>query len=94
MPRYFFHLHDGPASVRDDEGVELADDAAALRHAGWCARSVIANQVLNGEPVRLASHISVANASGTEVGRVSFADAVRLDNGAAARSASRASRTA
>lgn len=32
MPRYFFHTRDGIRHI-DDEGVELADDAAARREA-------------------------------------------------------------
>lgn len=32
MPRYFFHTSDGVRHI-DDEGIELADDAAARREA-------------------------------------------------------------
>ncbi|HEX8665770.1 MAG TPA: hypothetical protein VF744_17270 [Beijerinckiaceae bacterium] len=32
MTRYFFHLVIGPVFIRDREGTELADDAAAREH--------------------------------------------------------------
>ena len=33
MPRYFFDTDDGDLGIRDDEGYELPDDAAARREA-------------------------------------------------------------
>lgn len=40
MPRYFFNLHDG-LDLTDDDGVELADLAAALSMAIHYAGSVL-----------------------------------------------------
>ena len=33
MPRYYFHWDLGTHRIRDDDGVELADDGTALRRA-------------------------------------------------------------
>jgi len=65
VPRYFFHTSDG-GKYEDDDGVELADDAAARTHA-----AAYAGQVLRSEPGVLWNggdfRVAVTNALGTPV---------------------------
>jgi hypothetical protein len=41
LPRYFFHLVDTSERILDPEGVELADDAAALLEATQAVRELL-----------------------------------------------------
>lgn len=78
MPRYFFHLSDGAGSVIDDEGAEFADREAAFRHGDWCVREVISNAVLEGQPIRLTSYLTVHDSQGKEIGKLIFGDVVKF----------------
>ena len=40
MPRYYFHLA-GNRPVQDDDGVDLTDNHAALRHGNALARELL-----------------------------------------------------
>jgi chemotaxis family two-component system response regulator Rcp1 len=66
MPHYYFDLTDG-VTQRDRNGMDCADDAAAVRKA-----SLIANEVAaaNGDNGRGDLHISIKRADGQEVSRV------------------------
>ena len=61
MPRYFFHLHDGPRSCPDAEGLELPDDAAACEEARLVARD------LRGEPTDGRWTVEVTDEAGRPV---------------------------
>ena len=41
MPRYFFHIRDDIGPVLDEEGMELADDAAARAEGELSAQEVL-----------------------------------------------------
>jgi hypothetical protein len=41
LPRYFFHLVDTRERILDPDGVELADDAAALLEATLAVRELL-----------------------------------------------------
>lgn len=57
MPRYFFHLlHPGRDPVRDDEGLEFEDNAAA-RSEGLASLGDLISDALCADPMPL--HVSV-----------------------------------
>ena len=78
MARYFFDLVDEFSPVIDEEGVIFDDDSRAREHAVWCAREVIANDVLADRPIRLDSYISVQEEDRVERFRVLFRDAISI----------------
>lgn len=78
MSRYFFHLHDQCGPVLDEEGIDLADEAAALRHAAWCVRDFASNRILSGQPVNLGSYIAVSRGDGRELRRLYFREVIRF----------------
>jgi hypothetical protein len=77
MPRFFFHVHDQHVS-QDDEGLDLPDADAALAEAVKGARSLAAEQVLNGR-LNLGHRICIADETGAPLATVSFGDAVRVE---------------
>ena len=48
MPRYFFHLRDHLGDVVDEEGLELADDAAARREGDESVREMFEHDMRYG----------------------------------------------
>jgi hypothetical protein len=76
VPRYFFHIYDD-VIVEDDEGMELADVAAARREATAGIREMMCDQVRNGRLV-LHHRIEVKDAAGDAVFTIVFADAVTI----------------
>lgn len=61
MPRYFFHYTDGRRTCADADGLELPDDAAALKEAKLMARD------LWSEPSDGAWRIQVSDTIGRQV---------------------------
>lgn len=76
MPRYFFHLHND-IEVCDEEGVDLADAAAARALAVREARSIAAEQVAHGRLV-LSHSIEVTDAAGATVCTMRFGDVIEI----------------
>ena len=76
MPLYFFHVRGGHAPAEADEGWALADDTAACESAVAAARSLIANDVLDGI-LDLSARIEVEDGQGQSVVIVPFASAVQ-----------------
>ena len=74
MPRYFFHLHDDLV-VRDEEGQELTDEAAAREMAIRSARQMASTQVLEGH-LTLDHRIQVTDETGAIVTTVMFKDVI------------------
>jgi hypothetical protein len=64
--RYFFHLEDG-AYIRDPNGEEFDDDAAAMLEASNVARELSKLQVHGHQ-----WHVVVKNADGVLIGSVPF----------------------
>ncbi len=62
--RYFFHLEDGHC-IRDPQGEEFPDDAAAMREAVTVARELAKAQVHAAE-----WQVVVKNAAGRRIGSV------------------------
>ncbi len=75
MTHYFFNLLDG-VRLDDEEGQELADDAAAHAEAMRSARSIMADAVWTGR-LPLDESIEIV-AHGRVVGVVAFTDALKL----------------
>ncbi|MCW1429794.1 DUF6894 family protein [Novosphingobium sp. JCM 18896] len=48
MPRFFFHVHNGDGETRDDEGLDLPDQANARDVAIDSIRSIIAEEARQG----------------------------------------------
>jgi hypothetical protein len=46
VPRYYFHVKSGQLTVLDQEGVELADIANAVREAARRAQQIVSKDVL------------------------------------------------
>lgn len=76
MRRYFFDLINGTGLTCDEEGAELADEAAARDYAVRQLRSVVAHEVLNGELDRNIQ-IVVRTSQGRTM-EVGLRDAVRM----------------
>jgi hypothetical protein len=62
MPRFFFDFDDGSMIVRDDEGTDLPDVAAARREAYEMVAQVAADSVPGETPVSL--HVVVRDDCG------------------------------
>ena len=50
MPRYFFHIRDDDRLIRDDEGAELPDLAAARKEAALSAQEILLEADSSAEP--------------------------------------------
>jgi hypothetical protein len=77
MPRYYFHLYNDVVSM-DDEGVELADVAAARTNGIKEAREMMVEMVSEGR-INFSHRIDIADESGAVIDSVTFADAVAVE---------------
>jgi len=78
VPIYFFDLINGSGLLRDDEGLELDDPEQAREAAIRSARDVAGNDIREGKGASLQSLIAIRDALGVEIGRVTFADALKI----------------
>lgn len=63
MPLYYFNIYDhGHRLIKDEEGIELADDRAAQAEATRGVRDLAANAIREGRP--LARRLEVRNEAG------------------------------
>ncbi|HYG30437.1 MAG TPA: hypothetical protein VD887_09500 [Allosphingosinicella sp.] len=76
VPRFFFHVYDDIA-VRDEEGLDLPDLAAARRAALSGARSLICAQVSSGH-LHLGHRLEVEDEAGACVLVLPFGDAIEI----------------
>ena len=74
---YFFHLYDD-AVVRDEDGQELPDIAAAHREAIRNARHIACAEILEGH-LNLKHRIEVEDEHGTVIATVRFEDVLALE---------------
>src|SRR5688500_16628488 len=77
MPRFYFHVRDG-VDCDDDEGLILTDCAAARAEALRGARSLMADQLGNGQ-LKLDGRIEVTDEAGRHVLTMPFREAVAID---------------
>jgi hypothetical protein len=76
VPLYYFSLFDDDVTL-GDEGVEFADDDAAMVHAVAEARALAADTVLRGRLI--GSHYIEIRGEGRDlVGKVRFDEAVEI----------------
>ena len=75
MPRYHFHLHVAEGPLADEEGQLFDGVEAAREEAIRGARSLVAEDVLNGR-LDLEGRVEVADEDGRLLFAVSFAEAV------------------
>lgn len=73
MPMYYFHLYDG-ASLRDDQGTELIDLAAARDHAAGVARELTFQSTGFMQEAWSAWTMRVHNHDGTELFSLAMSD--------------------
>ena len=66
VPRYYFHIRRGRATVLDHNGIDLADDQEAAREAARRGREIAKSDTLNGNPPTSVA-IVVANEWSTVV---------------------------
>jgi hypothetical protein len=76
VPRYYFHLYND-VEILDQEGLELPNEAIALKNAADAAREMAAESVRQGRLV-LDHRIVVCDENGTGVGTVYFRDVVQV----------------
>lgn len=77
MPRFYFNLCNGAEFAEDEEGLELADYAAARRMAVESLRGVMAGDLLTGD-LNTASFIEIEDDNRELIETVSFAEVVNL----------------
>ena len=75
MRRYFFHIREGGSLVRDEEGIQLVDDASARAEALRGARSLLSAAVCEGR-LPLDHAIVVADEAGAVLFELSYREAV------------------
>ena len=79
MPRYFMHICNGDGFVEDEEGVVLADEAAARARATASARDVMTGDIRDGR-LDLSSFIEVEDGEHKLIFTLTVADAVEISN--------------
>ena len=77
MPRFYFNVYDD-AFLRDDEGIDLADAAAARAAALAGARAMICDQVEKGR-LNLHYRIEVECERGDAIHTLLFGDAIEIE---------------
>lgn len=81
MPVFYFHIHDG-LDVIDEEGIDMADAAAARAAALAGARGIMSEEVKTGH-LDLRHSIDVEDEDGGTVLTLPFSDAVEIETEAA-----------
>ena len=81
MPLFFFHIYDD-FDFTDEQGIEMADEAAARVAALAGARGIMSEQVKKGR-LSLQHRIEVEDEDGGAVLSLAFGDAVVIESGAA-----------
>jgi hypothetical protein len=77
MPRYFFNVSNGHGLTRDEEGIDLEDQAAAQRMAMDSIRSIISEEARKGS-LDLDGYIDVLDNAAHQLVRIPFPDAFTL----------------
>jgi hypothetical protein len=72
MGRFYFHLRQGDQLIRDDEGLDLPDLAAAQHEAVAAARELLAEAVKRGTP-SVPDAFVIADEAGRTLGTLPLA---------------------
>jgi hypothetical protein len=78
MPRFYFHVCDGHRFIEDEEGVDLADEAAARKEAIEAARDLMTGGLREGQ-LDLTSFIEVEDEVHALLFTLTFAEAVTVN---------------
>jgi hypothetical protein len=81
VPRYFLHIRSEGQLIRDEEGANVADVAAARELAVQGARDLLAEKLRTGEPLD-GDVIEITDDAGNVVDLVRFRDMFGIDPGA------------
>ena len=74
--RFYFDIHNGTGLTRDEEGQDLANDAAAREAALAHIRSLLSEEVHNGR-LDLSGYVEIRTSAGSPMS-VPFADALHI----------------
>lgn len=77
MPLFYFHIRRSEDEIRDTEGIDLPDLEAARREAILSARSILSQEVLQGD-LPLHERIDIEDADGRLLLSVSFLETVNI----------------
>jgi hypothetical protein len=77
MPRFYFHVQNSHDFVRDEEGIDLADEAAARAMAMDSIRSMIAEEVRKGV-IDLDGFIEVLDHGAVQLTKIDFPEAFTI----------------
>lgn len=77
MPTFFFHIRRSEGEIRDSEGSVLPDLEAARREAILSARSILSQEVLQGD-LPLHERIDIEDPEGRLLLSVSFLETVNI----------------
>jgi hypothetical protein len=78
VPRYYIHIHDD-ADMIDHDGMELRDLPAAKYEAIRGARSIMAEHLAAGRPLKLFHRVEIANADGKVLAVIPFRELVTIE---------------
>jgi len=78
MPRFYLHVCNGSGFVEDEEGVELADVAAARAEAIKGLRDLMAGDLRSGT-LNMASFVEIEDERHQLVTTVTFLEAVQVE---------------
>jgi hypothetical protein len=86
MPHYYFHVQNGNGFTRDDEGIDLENEASARAMAMDSIRSMVAEEVRKGV-LDLDGYIEVLDHGAVRLTRIDFPEAfaIRLPSDTAAK---------
>lgn len=75
MPRFYFHIRDHDRLIRDEDGLELEDEDAALREAKAGALDMLDDALAGGENI---AHqvIEICDCNGRPLGHVLMTDII------------------
>ena len=83
MPRYYFHYRTEDELIRDTDGRELDNLAAAEHSAAELGRAIVDKAASAGEDTRLPRSIEITDAQGEDLLYVVFWAGPKLGDGAA-----------
>ncbi|HEV7436522.1 MAG TPA: hypothetical protein VGO22_16895 [Pseudorhizobium sp.] len=76
MPKYFLHLRERDALIRDLEGAELKDLDAARNEAVHAIRDIVAEHIATGEKLMLQT-VEICDEEGKHIATVKVAAALQ-----------------
>lgn len=77
MPHYYFHVQNGHGFIRDEEGIDLEDEASAHAMAMDSIRSMVAEEVRKGV-LDLDGYIDVLDHGSVCLTRIDFPEAFTI----------------